>query len=445
MKEIITLLNCIIPIIGKTKQNQLKIIIQALLSMRGRITMLGLSRWSEKGGSYRTIERFFNSKINWEEINWRFIKKHLKKEKSVYLLGGDEVVISKAGKHSYGLDLFYSSIENRVRKSLAFLNISLISVEDRKAYPMINKQILKESKEGCAKDKSSKKARETKKKRKKGRPKGSGNKDKKNIELSPYLKFVQNTIKEALDQIKEEIYIGYFVFDGEFGNNNAVQMVKQCGLDIISKLQKNSALCFPNKEKYSGKGAPKKYGKNIDYENLPEEYLKSETIDKDKHIQTKIYQMEMLHRKFADILNIVIIQKINTLTGQMSYVTLFSTDLSLEYDKIIDYYSLRFQIEFVFRDSKQYWGMEDFMNIKKIPIYNWVNLSSFMVNFAHGLRQNTTMKDMTILDLKAHYHGLKYVKEVFKLLPHFANDYLIEKVSLHIANIGAIHPSERVA
>jgi len=63
MKEIITLLNCIIPIIGKTKQNQLKIIIQALLSMRGRITMLGLSRWSEKGGSYRTIERFFNSKI----------------------------------------------------------------------------------------------------------------------------------------------------------------------------------------------------------------------------------------------------------------------------------------------------------------------------------------------------------------------------------------------
>jgi len=42
-------------------------------------------------------------------------------------------------------------------------------------------------------------------------------------------------------------------------------------------------------------------------------------------------------------------------------------------------------------------------------------------------------------------NGLKYLKEVFNLLPHFANDYLIEKVSLQIANIGAIHPSERVA
>ena len=52
MNEIITLLSCIIPIIETKKQKQLQIIIQALLSMRGRITMLGLSRWSEKGGSY---------------------------------------------------------------------------------------------------------------------------------------------------------------------------------------------------------------------------------------------------------------------------------------------------------------------------------------------------------------------------------------------------------
>jgi putative transposase len=29
----------------------------------------------------------------------------------------------------------------------------------------------------------------------------------------------------------------------------------------------------------------------------------------------------------------------------------------------VDYYSLRFQIEFNFRDAKQYWGLEDFMNM----------------------------------------------------------------------------------
>ena len=407
--------------------------------------MLGVSRWSEKGGSYSTIERFFNSNIDWGLLNWKFIKTHLIRKKSIYLLGGDEVVISKDGKHSYGLDRFYSSLENRVRKSLAFLNISLIGVDARKAYSLINKQIIKESKEGCVKDKSAKKSKSKKKKNKRGRPKGSGNKDKKEVELSPYLKFVQNTIKEALQWINREVNIVYFVYDGAFGNNSAVQMVKRCGLDIISKLQKNSALSFPNEEKYSGRGAPKKYGEDIDYKNLPEKHLKSDVTDEKSHIQTKIYQMEMLHRKFADRLNIVIIQKIDTITGKMTHVNLFSTDLTLGYDKIVDYYSLRFQIEFVFRDSKQYWGMEDFMNIKKTPIYNWTNLSSFMVNFAHGLRQNHAMKGMSILDLKAHCHGLKYVKEVFKLLPDLASDYLIEMVSAKIANLGAIHPSEKVA
>ncbi|MDQ7084111.1 MAG: hypothetical protein Q9M36_07130 [Sulfurovum sp.] len=68
-----------------------------------------------------------------------------------------------------------------------------------------------------------------------------------------------------------------------------------------------------------------------------------------------------------------------------------------------------------------------------------------MVNFSHGLRQNSDMNEMSILDLKAHYHGLKYVKEVFKLLPHLANEYLIQKVSIKIANLGAIHSRERVA
>ena len=106
----------------------------------------------------------------------------------------------------------------------------------------------------------------------------------------------------------------------------------------------------------------------------------------------------------------------------MAHVTLFSSDLNLTYEKVIEYYTLRFQIEFVFRDAKQYWGLEDFMNIKKTPIENWANLSTFMVNFSHALRNNPEMKEMSVLDLKARYHGLKYVTEVFKLVPNLAND-----------------------
>ncbi len=84
-------------------------------------------------------------------------------------------------------------------------------------------------------------------------------------------------------------------------------------------------------------------------------------------------------------------------------------------------------------------------NITEKPIYNWANISTFMVNFTHGLRRNPQMQEMSVLDLKAHYHGIKYVKEVFKLLPDFADKLLIHRVKLKIANLGAINCYSKVA
>ncbi len=96
MKRIISL-SSLKSIMEKRHYNQLIIIIHAMLSIKGRITMLGLSRWTEKGGSYRTISRFFYSNIDWVSINWMLIKSHLLK-KAVYILAGDEVVVRNLSK-----------------------------------------------------------------------------------------------------------------------------------------------------------------------------------------------------------------------------------------------------------------------------------------------------------------------------------------------------------
>lgn len=45
--------------ISKTTLHQINLIITPMLSMTGRITMLGLYRWAGDGGSYRTIQRFY--------------------------------------------------------------------------------------------------------------------------------------------------------------------------------------------------------------------------------------------------------------------------------------------------------------------------------------------------------------------------------------------------
>ncbi|BDI20509.1 hypothetical protein ANSO36C_63110 (plasmid) [Nostoc cf. commune SO-36] len=57
----------------------------------------------------------------------------------------------------------------------------------------------------------------------------------------------------------------------------------------------------------------------------------------------------------------------------------------MSYEKIIDYYKLRFQIEFNFRDAKQFWGLEDFMNLSQAAVTNTANLAFFMVNLSHHL------------------------------------------------------------
>ena len=71
-------------------------------------------------------------------------------------------------------------------------------------------------------------------------------------------------------------------------------------------------------------------------------------------IDTRIYRAELLHKEFPQPLNVVIIAKVNRTTQARAHVILFSSDLALASDTLIDYYRLRFQIEFTFRDAQQY-------------------------------------------------------------------------------------------
>ena len=64
MPDIMVLLACLSQCLDRPRSlRQLGRVIEAMLSMSGRVTMRGLSRWSGKGGSYRTIQRFFNTQL----------------------------------------------------------------------------------------------------------------------------------------------------------------------------------------------------------------------------------------------------------------------------------------------------------------------------------------------------------------------------------------------
>jgi len=99
MVAIVPLLACLDPVLTPTLSRQFTRIALALLTMTGRVTMRGLSRWTGEGGSYRTIQRFFAPVIPWASVFWLFFRRHCFAPGDVYVLAGDEVVTT-AGTHT---------------------------------------------------------------------------------------------------------------------------------------------------------------------------------------------------------------------------------------------------------------------------------------------------------------------------------------------------------
>jgi hypothetical protein len=442
MMNILALLQCIQSDLSKTDVRRLSRIAQAMLSMSGRVTMLGLSRWAGKGGSYRTVQRFFNVLIFWPKVFCNFFMRHLYLPGTEYFMVGDESVLTKSGKETHGLDYFFSGLMNKVVKGISIFCLSLVSVEERRSYPLRVEQVIRnEAEKVAAKERKKKRTKKDKAapKKKRGRPKGSRNRDKTQVELSPELERIQDMVKKQLEMLQAWLIVRYLVLDGHFGNNNALQMTLQCGLHLISKLRYDAALSFIYDGEQKRKGPRKKYGQKINYRNIPDQYLVEKSIKDD--IETRIYQAQMLHHEFAQILNVVIITKINLKTGAFANINLFSSDLKLSCEKIINFYSLRFQIEFNFRDAKQHWGLEDFMNIKEIPLTNAINLSLFMVNLSQVLLRQfrQTQPDSGILDLKAYFRAAKYFEETIKMLPQKPEPILLERIFHQMTTLGCIH------
>jgi len=111
MDEIITTLVNLSPALAPRTLKQLTLIVEAVLAMTGRVTMLGLSRWTEKGGSYRTVQRFFKEKMDGSKLCWQLIKQHTQGVKGTWLLIGDEVMVTKSGKETHGLGIFFIHLQ----------------------------------------------------------------------------------------------------------------------------------------------------------------------------------------------------------------------------------------------------------------------------------------------------------------------------------------------
>src|SRR5205823_3835198 len=141
---------------------------------------------------------FFTTALPWANLFWLFFRTHLFAPDDVYLLAGDETIVTKSGKHTPGLDRFFASLYGKPVPGLAFFALSLISTSARRSFPIAVDQVVRSPEEKAA---AKAKAAKPTAKRKPGRPKGSTSKATTGLELSPELTRIQTLIRALLTRI----------------------------------------------------------------------------------------------------------------------------------------------------------------------------------------------------------------------------------------------------
>jgi putative transposase len=430
----------------------------------GGVTQENISRWTGRLGSYRSLQRMMHSPINWLELNLLLLKSHWleSSDSARYCIAVDEVVSKKAGKKTYGVSWFFSSIAGKPIRSISFHAISLVDTKKERSFALHQIQNIKASKEKAEDAQQVKKARSGVKKKTKvkergkkvaskkkaGRPKGSKNKQ--NIkEISP----LSQGFKELLDLVHAPlaalgVRVKHVLADGAYGNKTCVMICMELGLCLVSKLNRNSVLYLPYTGAYAGVGAPQKYGEQLMHDKLPAENLKTTQIEKDAKIE--IYQFKKIWSKnFPQMINVVILQKTNLKTNQTAQVILFSSDLELEWDRMLHFYGQRFQIEFNFRDAKQYFGLADLKNTKEQSVKNSVGMAFFMGNLSLILIEKAKIhyqvEDCSVQDIKAIFRAEFYLNSILNTIDLPNKPLFNDPIFDNVAKIGAVNLKKTAA
>ena len=438
MPEILEVLKSLLLLLGKSKLKNLSIIVCAMLSMSGNKTMLNISRWTTEDLSYRSIQRFFSENIPWLDLRLKLFMINLFTNQRL-IFAVDETSVTKSGKSTYGIDLFFNSIYQKVMKSLCFSCVSIIDIDKIKSYPLLANQLVFTEQEKESSKLKKEKIKESKG-NKRGRKKGTKN-SLKETKLTPSFRLLKEQLEKCVSVLKGKLSINHIVADSFYGNLTVINICDELKLFLISKLKSNPAVYHKEVQKYSGRGRPKVYGDKVDVKNLTYKYLVSHESKDD--IVTLTYQLNCIHKQFKKEINLVILIKENTKTNKIAKAFFFSTDLTLSANEIITFYSARFQIEFNFRDAKEFFGLEDFMNINQKNVDNAANLAFFMVTLSQILIQKFRISQnnnlLGIRDLISYQRAEVYISKTLNLIRTFHPNILITQTFLSIKHIGRIH------
>jgi hypothetical protein len=308
--------------------------------LRGKMTFRNLSRYSDL--HEKTYARHFQKSVDVVDCNHLALTTYLPAT-TTKIAVMDCTFDEKSGTQTYGLDYFYHSSHDRPEKGLEFSELAVVDVDYGTAYHLSMEQ-----------------TPDTATLKKILGPEGT--------RIDWYLSHLWRDGPLLPPEVR------YLATDGYYSKQKFVDGVREFGLHQIGKLRHDANLRYL----YTGphpkrRGPRKKYDGKVHLQDLSR--LTPIPLSKTITLYTAVVNSVSLKR------NIRLVYVCKRQGTKLLTALLFSTDLELAAEEIYHYYTARFQIEFLFRDAKQFTGLTDCQARSQARIAFHVNASMTALNF----------------------------------------------------------------
>jgi DDE superfamily endonuclease len=350
-------------------------LMRLVLMLPGHVTFRNLSRYSPY--HEKTFARHFATSMDFVALNKAAITCVVPPDHEQALVL-DASFVPKSGKHTYGLARFWNGTHSRTEKGLEISALGWLDVTDNCAYVLSVEQT----------------------------PPTGHAAAQEATRIDIYLDQVTRVVQQhALYSLR------YVVTDGYYSKQKFLTGVRSLGLHQIGKLRRDANLRYLyNGPPRSGPGRPKQYDGKVHWADLARF---EQVASGDDGIV--LYTQVVNHVQFKCNVRVVVV--VETCTNRSAL--LFSTDIALAAARLYGYYKTRFQVEFLFRDAKQFTGLSDCQARSQAKLAFHFNMSLMAVTFAKlEARQNANdpLTTFSMASLKRRYFNQHLIDRILSTL-----------------------------
>lgn len=319
--------------VKKTQKTFIALLLTALVVFQGKATFRNLSRYSSM--SEKRFSRWYGRSFDFFTFNCLMLSDLLSKADEL-IAALDASFMTKSGKFTDGLAMFWRGCTGRAEKGLELSLLSVVDLKSNTAYALDVQQTLDQE-------------------------------DKTRVDL-----YAEQVIALAKQIIGPGIK--YLAVDAYYFKHKFVTPIVKTGLHIVGKLRCDADLLWPYTGPYSGNGRPKTYDGKVSLEKDLKRFNVVGKLESGEEVYTA-----RLYSKCLKCWIRVVLLRFQRGT-KIGHALLYSTDTELEAMTLIKYYKARFQIEFFFRDAKQHTGLTDCQSRRKEAIHTRINASCAALN-----------------------------------------------------------------